>query len=81
MEGQRVVTDPRKILINVTKTKLSNQNSQCALFHEHITEALEEIWMDRDDWHTVDWSQHAVRFIGRMSASVFVGPELARDPK
>jgi hypothetical protein len=27
MEGQSVVTDPRKILINVTKTKL-NQNSR-----------------------------------------------------
>ncbi|KOS44158.1 hypothetical protein ACN38_g4890 [Penicillium nordicum] len=81
MEGQRVVTDPRKILINVTKTKLNNQSGQCALFHEHITEALEEIWMDHDDWHTVDWSQHAVRFIGRMSASIFVGPELARDRK
>ncbi|KAJ5501112.1 hypothetical protein N7527_012233 [Penicillium freii] len=65
MEGQRVITDPRKILINVTKTKLNNQSSpsgpmidigvsqiwssitECALFHEHITEALEEIWMDR----------------------------------
>jgi hypothetical protein len=30
-------------------------------------------------WHTIDWSQHAVSFIGRMSASVFVGPELARN--
>ncbi|CAG8152191.1 unnamed protein product [Penicillium nalgiovense] len=80
MDGQRVVTDPRKILINVTKTKLNNQSSQCGLFHEHLTEALEEIWTDCDEWHTVDWSQHAVRFIGRMSASVFVGPELARDP-
>jgi hypothetical protein len=28
MEGQRVVTDPRKILINVTKTKLNNQNGR-----------------------------------------------------
>ena len=36
---------------------------------------------DSSDWHTIDWSQHAVGFIGRMSASVFVGPELARDPK
>jgi len=27
----------------------------------------------------IDWSQHAVRLIGRMSASVFVGPELARN--
>ncbi|KAI9932136.1 hypothetical protein MW887_009645 [Aspergillus wentii] len=78
MEGQSVITDPRKILINVTKTKL-NQNSQCNLFHEHLTEALREIWTDDSDWHTVDWSQHGIRFIGRMSASVFVGPQLARD--
>ncbi|KAJ5375854.1 Cytochrome P450 [Penicillium concentricum] len=55
--------------------------TECELFHEHLTEALEEIWTDRNDWHTVDWSQHVVRFVGRMSASVFVGPELARDPK
>ncbi|KAK2803977.1 hypothetical protein FQN50_006783 [Emmonsiellopsis sp. PD_5] len=59
MEGLKIVTDPRKILINVTKTKL-NQNSH---------------------WHTIDWSEHAIQFIGRMSASVFVGPELARNPE
>ncbi|KAF9239526.1 hypothetical protein DTO013E5_9356 [Penicillium roqueforti] len=69
------------ILINVTKTKLNNQSSQCGLLHEHLTEALDKTWMDHDDWHTTDWSQHAVGFIGQMSASVFVGPELARDPK
>ncbi|KGO64075.1 Acyl transferase/acyl hydrolase/lysophospholipase [Penicillium italicum] len=79
MEGNKAVTDPRKILINVTKTKL-NQNSQCALLHKHITEALQEIWTDEKEWHTIDWSQDAIRFVGRMSASVFVGPELARDP-
>jgi hypothetical protein len=32
MEGQKVVTDPRKILINVTETKLNNQDSrECGL--------------------------------------------------
>ncbi|CAI7586534.1 unnamed protein product [Penicillium bialowiezense] len=81
MEGQKVVTDPRKILINVTKTKLNSQNGQCELLHEHITEALDELWKSDEDWHTINWSDHAVRFIGRMSASVFVGPELARNPK
>ncbi|KAK2787737.1 hypothetical protein FQN53_004760 [Emmonsiellopsis sp. PD_33] len=80
MEGMKIITDPRKILINVTKTKL-NQNSQCELFHEHITEALRDIWTDNNDWHTIDWSEHAIQFIGRMSASVFVGPELARNPE
>lgn len=78
MEGQSIVTDPKKILIDATKKKL-NQNSQCELFHEHLTEALREIWTDFDDWHTVDWPQHGIRFIGRMPASVFAGPRLARD--
>ncbi|KAJ5369475.1 hypothetical protein N7509_014087 [Penicillium cosmopolitanum] len=80
MEGQKVVTDPRKILIDVTKKKL-NQNSQCELFSDHLAEGLKEIWMEDYDWQAVDWSQHVIRFVGRMSASVFVGPELARDPK
>ncbi|CDM37064.1 unnamed protein product [Penicillium roqueforti FM164] len=66
MEGQRLVTDPRRILINVTKTKLNNQSSQCGLLHEHLTEALDKTWMDHDDWHTTDWSQHAVGFIGQI---------------
>ncbi|KAJ5336042.1 Cytochrome P450 [Penicillium brevicompactum] len=70
MEGQKVVTDPRKILINVTKTKLNNQTGQVKLLHEHITEALAEVW-ENDE----------IRFIGRMSSSVFVGPELARSPE
>lgn len=37
--------------------------------------------MNMQDWHAIDWPQDGVRFIGRMSASVFVGPELARNPE
>ncbi|KAJ5511748.1 Cytochrome P450 [Penicillium expansum] len=81
MEGQSVVTDPGKILINVTKTKLNHNDTQCGLFHEHITNALGEIWKDGDDWHTVDWAKDGIRFVGRMSASIFVGPDLAQNPK
>lgn len=33
------------------------------------------------EWHAVGWPQHALRFVGRMSAAVFVGPELASDPE
>ncbi|KGO44761.1 Cytochrome P450 [Penicillium expansum] len=68
MEGQSVVTDPRKILINVTKTKLNHNDTR-------------EIWKDGDDWHTVDWAKDGIRFVGRMSASIFVGPDLAQNPK
>jgi len=32
------------------------------------------------EWHPVDWSSDAMRFVGRMSASVFVGSELSRNP-
>ncbi|KAJ5630921.1 uncharacterized protein N7484_011021 [Penicillium longicatenatum] len=39
MEGQKVVTDPRKILIDVTKRKL-NQNSSFAISAMHTTSEL-----------------------------------------
>ncbi|KAL2009416.1 hypothetical protein VTN00DRAFT_5223 [Thermoascus crustaceus] len=80
MEGVRVANDPRRIFIDVVKTKL-NQNSQCRVLHEHVTEVLKESWTEQKEWHTIDWSQNAMHFVGRMSASVFVGPELARNPE
>ena len=60
MDGQRVVTDPRKILINVTKTIEQSEQSYVTAsgthcshrslidvdFQEHITEALGEILTD-----------------------------------
>ncbi|WYZ42118.1 hypothetical protein EsH8_V_001013 [Colletotrichum jinshuiense] len=79
-EGNKVVVDPSRMMINVTKTKLA-QSSQCELFNETISEMLEEEWADAKDWKTVKWGEDAPRFVGRMSAAVFVGPQLARDPE
>lgn len=32
------------------------------------------------DWHTINWSQDTMAIISRMSASIFIGPELAVNP-
>ncbi|KAK2868056.1 hypothetical protein FQN49_003207 [Arthroderma sp. PD_2] len=80
MEGIGMVTDPRRIVIDVAKKKL-NQNAQCEIMREHIEESLEEVWGDDEDWHTVDWPKNAVKFVARMSSAVFVGSELSRDPE
>ncbi|KAF3483805.1 cytochrome P450 [Arthroderma uncinatum] len=68
MEGIGMVTDPRKITIDVAKKKL-NQSSQCKVMQEHIKESLKEAWDDSKDWHVVDWPQNAVSFIARMSSA------------
>ncbi|KAL7935003.1 cytochrome P450 [Trichoderma chlorosporum] len=78
-DGLGVVVDPSRMMINVTKTKL-NQNWQCEIFQQHISELLDEEWSSKDgDWRPVPWGQDAARYVGRMSSAVFVGAELARD--
>ncbi|KAK7702114.1 hypothetical protein SLS57_011498 [Botryosphaeria dothidea] len=72
------VGDPDKLLIEVTKSKL-NQNSQCKMFREHITRALDEAWTGKQEWHGIDWHTDSMAFVSRMSAAVFVGPELCHD--
>ncbi|KAF7532699.1 hypothetical protein G7054_g7722 [Neopestalotiopsis clavispora] len=80
-DGNGVVVDPSRMMINVTKTKL-NQNSQCETFQRHLSELLEDEWnRPSGDWQTISWSQEAARYVGRMSSAVFAGSELARDPR
>ncbi|OJD30023.1 cytochrome p450 [Diplodia corticola] len=74
------VCDPNKLLIEVTKGKL-NQNSQCTLFREQMVRALHETWTDDQEWHSIDWHKDSLDLISRMSAAVFVGPELCADPE
>lgn len=33
------------------------------------------------DWHGINFHQDITRIVGRVSAAVFVGPELARNPE
>lgn len=33
------------------------------------------------EFHTINWTDICIKLVAHMSASVFVGPELARDPK
>ncbi|KAI1318921.1 cytochrome P450 [Xylariaceae sp. FL0255] len=77
-EANAIVVDPSQTMIQVTKTKL-NQKSQCQIFEEHLNELLEDEWSSEHDWKTIDWNKDAPRLVGRMSAAVFVGPDLARN--
>ncbi|MCJ1447703.1 MAG: hypothetical protein MMC23_008214 [Stictis urceolatum] len=77
-EGVTLLTNPNRIMIVVTTTKLS-QNIQVQRFSEHITEALATSWPTTNSWTSISWSTDAVTFIGRMSASMFVGPRLSRS--
>ncbi|KAI4603901.1 hypothetical protein KJ359_000021 [Pestalotiopsis sp. 9143b] len=78
-DGNGVVVDPNRMMIDVTKTKL-NQSSQCEIFHQHLAELLEEEWAGKNrSWRPVPWGQDVARYVGRMSSAVFAGPELARN--
>ncbi|KAF2146172.1 uncharacterized protein K452DRAFT_348777 [Aplosporella prunicola CBS 121167] len=74
------VSDPDKMLIEVTKGKL-NQNLQCKIFRERITTALDETWSKKQEWHSIDWHTDSMTFISQVSAAIFVGPELCSDPE
>lgn len=37
--------------------------------------------LTRLEWHLVDFDQNILKFIARMASSIFVGPELARNPE
>lgn len=76
-EGNGVVVHPNGLMIEVTKTKLS-QSSQCETLAHQISSMLAEEW---GDGGRVEWSKNVARYVGRMSSTVFVGPELASEPE
>ncbi|KAE8376785.1 cytochrome P450 [Aspergillus bertholletiae] len=80
MDGQAALQDPRRFPFEVIKTKL-NQNSQCQIMQDYTARALEDIWTNQQDWHSIDFNQDVIRIIGRVTAVIFVGPELASDPE
>ena len=47
--------------------------------NDQLTDVLKSTWTDQQDWHTLDWPVDTMKLISRMSASVFVGQELAPD--
>ena len=80
-DGQAVVTNPDRILIDVTRTKLSQNARSIQVMDQQLMEVLKDTWTENRDWHTLKWSEDTMSVISRMSASVFVGPELASDPE
>ncbi|OAG08623.1 cytochrome P450 [Paraphaeosphaeria sporulosa] len=77
-EGTIAVSDPHAVLIGVVKNKLA-QSSQVQKFHTHASAGVAEFWGEEEAWHDARWADTGVRLIGLMSASVFVGDELAQN--
>lgn len=78
-DAQAVVTNPDRIMIDVTRTKLSQNVQAIKVMNAQLTDVLKGTWTDQRDWHILDWPLDAMKLISRLSSSVFVGPELAPD--
>ncbi|KAF3042928.1 hypothetical protein E8E12_007216 [Didymella heteroderae] len=77
-EGVTAVSDPSETLIGLIKSRLSqnkfvDQFSNCALVFLH------DSWGEAARWHEITWAKDGTNLIGRMSSSVFVGEQLARN--
>ncbi|KAF2451828.1 cytochrome P450 [Karstenula rhodostoma CBS 690.94] len=77
-EGTTAVSDPHAVLISVVKNKLA-QNSQIQKFHTHVSAGVAESWGEGNAWRDARWTETGVTLIGLISASVFVGDELAKN--
>ncbi|KAJ5018972.1 Cytochrome P450 monooygenase 1 [Colletotrichum sp. SAR 10_99] len=57
------------------RAKLSNQLS------EEASDALRDVFTDNETWHEITLAQTIPQIVARVSALVFLGPELCRDPR
>ena len=78
-EAQTAVHHSDRILINVIKSKLSKNEGSVTVLDASLSEALKQYWGDSEAWHLIDWQQDTTGIISRAAASVFVGPDLAKD--
>jgi cytochrome P450 len=77
-EGVTAVSDPSETLIGLIKSRLS-QNKFVDRFSRCASEFLRGSWKEDADWHEIPWANDGTNLVGRMSSSVFVGEELARN--
>lgn len=78
-EAQTAIHHSDRLVINVIKTKLSKNEGVLPVLQANIAEALEQHWGDDQSWHAIDWHQDTTGIISRAAASVFAGPDLAKD--
>jgi hypothetical protein len=67
------------MLIDLLRTKLSQNAAILSTVNQHIAPALQHHWGDSEEWHTIHWDDDTTGIISRAAASVFVGPEKAAD--
>ncbi|KAJ5799001.1 uncharacterized protein N7503_006506 [Penicillium pulvis] len=78
-EAQYTLHSTDRILIDLLRTKLSQNEEIMPTVNKHIGPALQYYWGDSKAWHTIDWEKDTTGIISRVAASIFVGPEKATD--
>lgn len=78
-EAQDTLHAPDKMLINLLRTKLSQNEEIIPTVNSHIGPALQDYWGDSGSWSPIDWENDTMGIISRAAASIFVGPEKAAD--
>ncbi|KAE8420291.1 cytochrome P450 [Aspergillus pseudocaelatus] len=78
-EAQYTLHAPDNILINLLRTKLSQNGEIIPTVNRHIGPALQHYWGDSGIWSPLDWESDTMGIISRAAASIFVGPEKAAD--
>lgn len=80
-EAQYVAHHPDRMLIDIVRSKLAQNESTLLVIAQHLSRALSDHWGESDIWHKIDWHQDTTALVSRAAASVFIGPEKAEDPE
>lgn len=78
-EAQFTLHSSGRMLIDLLRTRLSQNAAVLPTVNQHIAPALQHHWGDIEVWHTINWDDDTTGIISRAAASVFVGPEKAAD--
>lgn len=78
-EAQSTLHSPDRMLIDLLRTKLSQNDEIMPILNQHIGPALQDHWGDSNAWHIIDWEKDTTGVISRAASSIFVGPEKATD--
>lgn len=80
-EAQYAAHSPDRMLIDLLRTKLSQNEEILPTINQQVAAALHHHWGENDSWHMIDWDKDTTGIISLAAASVFVGPEKASDPE
>lgn len=80
-EGNKVIHDADHVVIDVTRTKLTNNADHLDSMYNCLVEALDETLKTDPGWHEVALAQTTLNLLSRIGAAVFVGPVLSHDPE